>query len=418
METLLPPATRPQGIHFVKVECNLDFSTLKTNPNSRSNIQFYAELPKRANTNNLVEGTDYPSEVQLLQALDDVLNAAIANEEAAVNAGGDLRPFHVATLIAQNNRDLNRNSRNNALADIATRANSVNFNGDGNWLQACNTVEDVKASLLETSPFLLSEPAFDSNIALVDEKKFQKEFIALIMEVAYLPLKEMIFEYVCPSLKNEPFMLFKSVCQESPDKDDASKVTILSVQQYSDIFNGLMNSLPTETVWPIDVHEFYVSNKAQDLRERMEADGYKSHQVNQSKMPYDQIKLIEEARKRALLAEKTLESQVRLIQNQLQNSHGFFLNSGEKVMFSPAEKTMKYYKNELAEPKTVVPCWGCKSTDHRWYDSILKQVVCPRRNDPSCQKRAEEAREKFKKMKKIRATNIKNGKRKVVTSNC
>ena len=66
VETLLPVPMRPQGIHFVKLECNLDFSTLKTSPNSRSMLpQFYLELPLSANVNNLVEGTDYPYDAQL-----------------------------------------------------------------------------------------------------------------------------------------------------------------------------------------------------------------------------------------------------------------------------------------------------------------------------------------------------------------
>ena len=34
VETLLPREARPQGIHFVKFECILDFSTLRTSPNS------------------------------------------------------------------------------------------------------------------------------------------------------------------------------------------------------------------------------------------------------------------------------------------------------------------------------------------------------------------------------------------------
>jgi hypothetical protein len=115
------------------------------------------------------------------------------------------------------------------------------------------------------------------------------------MEVAFEPLKKVIFNYVCPNLKNEPFQLFKSVCQETQDPDDSGKTTKISVQQYVDIFNGLMRSLPSETEWLVDVHEFFIRNLSPELREKMESDGYTTHLQSNSKDPFNQIKLIEEA---------------------------------------------------------------------------------------------------------------------------
>ena len=77
----------------------------------------------------------------------------------------------------------------------------------------------------------------------------------------------------------------------------------------------------------------------------MESDGYTAHLESNKKDPFTQIKLIEEARRKALAAEKTLTSQVKMIQDQLKNSHGFFTTaSGEQVLFSPAERTLQYYK--------------------------------------------------------------------------
>ena len=66
-----------------------------------------------------------------------------------------------------------------------------------------------------------------------------------------------------------------------------------------------------------------------------------------------QIKLIEEVRRKALIAEKTLNSQVKMICDQLQNSHSFFTSSGEQVLFSPAEHAIQYYKNQNSSTTNV-----------------------------------------------------------------
>ena len=166
-----------------------------------------------------------------------------------------------------------------------------------------------------------------------------------------------------------------------------------------------MRSLPSESEWLIDVHEFFIRNLSPELREKMESDGYTTHLQNNKKDPFTQIQLIEEARCKALTAGKTLSNQVKMIHHQLQNAHGFLTTaSGEKVLFSPAERTIQHYKKEQPyNPNSTqnyspkVMCWGCGGSDHRWYDRLTKKVVCPNGNNPTYIKNAATARKKIKK---------------------
>ena len=60
-----------------------------------------------------------------------------------------------------------------------------------------------------TSPFLLSKPAFDSNVAAMDAKKFISEFDELIIKTAYEPLKQVIFSQVF--LTQHKFVCFPTI---------------------------------------------------------------------------------------------------------------------------------------------------------------------------------------------------------------
>jgi hypothetical protein len=408
VETLKPTAIRPQGIHFVKLECKLDFSSLGVEPTRRNVINFYALLPITTNIVTEVDGEDYPSEANLIELQQAVTTATTEHAEAIREELDRFIPARLLTLtLAENALTMARQRREEALIRVTARAHGVNFNGASDWLETQTSEMSLRAYLhgeiigsSDLSPFLISKPSFDSNIASKDDKAFKTAFNSLVMDVAFEPLKKVIFNYVCPNLKNEPFQLFKSVCQETQDPNDPNKTTKISVQQYVDIFNGLMRSLPSETEWLVDVHEFFIRNLSLELREKMEADGYTSHLESNKKDPFTQIKLIEEARRKALSAEKTLSSQVKMIRDQLQSAHGFLTTaSGEKVLFSPAERTLQYYKNQQPGGQFHTPnimCWGCGSPDHRWYDRLTKQVVCPNGKNPVFIKNAAIAREKLK----------------------
>ena len=279
VETLKATSVRPLGLHFVKFACNLDFSILGVDPTKRNVINFYALLPITTNIVTEVEGEDYPSEAQLIE-LQTAVNTATAQHAEAVT--GNLERFIPARLLAitlaQNDLNSSRQRREQALIRVAARAHGVNLNGASDWLESQTSEVSLKAFLhgeiigsSDLSPFLISKPSFDSNIASKHEKGFKDEFNSLVMDVAFEPLKKVIFDYVCPNLKNEPFQLFKSVCQETQDPNDPSKTTKISVQQYVDIFNGLMRSLPSESEWLVDVHEFFIRNLSPELTPRISA---------------------------------------------------------------------------------------------------------------------------------------------------
>jgi hypothetical protein len=413
VETLQDLALRPQGIHFVKLRCNLDFSSLGVPASSNSAIDFYACLPITANDAiaPAVEN-DIPTIDQLNALRDELATARTALE----NAEGDQRvAAEQAVTTARNAFNSAQDLRNTGVAAATARANGANFNGPSSWLSDLTSSEELSTFLSSDggpspllTPFLLSKPAFDSNIAKMDTKSFKDQFDTLVIELAYEPLKKVIFDYVCPSIKNEPFQLFQAVCQETPDPEDPNKRIKISVQQYADIFNGLMRSLSSDSEWLVDVHEYFMKNLASDIREKMESNGYNVHMQSSSKLPFNQIKLMENARKQALHAEKSLNSQAKMIQTQLQNNHGFYANLGQ-AHFSPAERTMNHYKKDEFNPdfkRPSVVCWGCKKNTHRWYDKVLKKVVCPDGNNPAYIKAAALAKKEFNQKVRDRAARL------------
>ena len=220
IETLKPIAIRPQGIHFVKLSCKLDFSSLGVEPSTLSTINYYSSLPITANVVTEVEGTDYPSEEQIL-TLANAVNTAVTFHQAAIDGDMTARTINthqLAITLAENELLRNRQNRKNTLTRIQSRENGVNFNAPSNWLESKTSPIALKAFLhgnvigsTGLYPFLISKPSFDSNVASKNEKLFRSEFNTLVMGVAFEPLKKVIFDYVCPNLKNEPFQLFKSV---------------------------------------------------------------------------------------------------------------------------------------------------------------------------------------------------------------
>ena len=70
IETLKPIATRPQGIHFAKFSCKLDFSSLGVEHTTINTINYYSTLPITTNIVTEIEGTDYASEEQINEFVD------------------------------------------------------------------------------------------------------------------------------------------------------------------------------------------------------------------------------------------------------------------------------------------------------------------------------------------------------------
>ena len=83
--TLKSVSTWPQGIHSIKLSCNLDVSTLGDASSNQSTINFYVSLPINTNINTEVEGVDYLNEAQIMDLEAALLAAQNAHTEAIVH---------------------------------------------------------------------------------------------------------------------------------------------------------------------------------------------------------------------------------------------------------------------------------------------------------------------------------------------
>ena len=414
MEVLLPPHERPQGIYFVKFRCNLDFTSVGVSAKRHTYVDYYARLPITSNAAafpvDLTKANPTDTELKILE---DAFNAAEKAHTDCKDANTDPAKIALkeAVVAAKKAWDDGKAKRFQSDLDIASKARKIsklksgaNFNKASNWFTSLTSKNHLLQELSETgthvyslSPFLLSRPAFDSNTAEIDQKAFDNNLQGMILEVAFDPLKKVIFNYICPNLKDEPFQLFQSVCQETIDSSNPSSTTKITVEHYADIFNNLMRSLPSDSndEWTVDVHQYFIQNLATDIREKMESDGYKDHLSSTSKLPFNQIKLLDNARRKALLAQKSLQSQASMIKSQIENTHGFFTSTENigALYTSPAERTISHYKGSATG---VQKCWGCLGEGHRWYCTKTKRVVCPHGSNPIFIKRAAEARERLR----------------------
>ncbi len=434
-EVLLPAHERPQGIYFIKFRCNLDFTSVGVDAHKFTYVDYYAKLPTTSNASSipidLTKASPSDAELASLQhALDQATDAhskCTAVDTDPVKSGLKITELNAAKALTE--AKAKRSESDKAIALKTARydkiKSGVNFNKPSTWFIDLKSKNDLLQALSENSmqvyslnPFLLAKPAFDSNTAEMETKKFEDNLQSIIFDVAYEPLKKVIFNYICPNLKDEPFQLFQSVCQESIDPTNSSATVKISVEHYSDTFNSLMRSLPsnTDVEWSVDVHQYFVKNLAQDIRDKMENDGYKAHLSATSKQPFAQIKLLDDARKKALAAQKSLQNQASMIRAQIENSHGFLAmsnqqsnhNDGNTALFSsPAENTINRYKGASPGSGLSIRCWGCGDDTHRWWCNKQNRVICPKANDPQCIKNASEARERLRQRNRDRANSRK-----------
>jgi len=109
----------------------------------------------------------------------------------------------------------------------------------------------------------------------------------------------------------------------------------------------------------------------------------------------------------ALAAESSLRTMVKMIATHTV-TNSFLANpwSPESTIVpvnaSVAERTLQKSKEST--------CWGCGATDHRWYDSVTKVFLCPKKNDPTCIARADSMRQQFREKRATKKNKSKGGK--------
>ena len=340
-------ATRPDGLCFAKIRCNFDFKSVTNKKVTTTPTALNYFIP-------LAQGTN------------------------SSRTGGLTETF----LGVINWFDLIK-SATDPISALRTHISS-------------NILPGVSA---QSGPFILTAPSFDSAYAQVDQPGFASKLKSNTYDAAFLSLLQEIAEVACHDLATDPFQLFQSISQVTPNPEDSTKTDKIDVVTYNDLYNSLLPSLPVDVPeWSVDVHRYYVENLALDIKSKMEMNGYKDHKITVSRSPFSQIQMIGKARAEAAKAERELNQQISLIHSQMNGGHGFMTvpqGSGTSILSSAAERALQQAK----DPKRRNTCWGCGG-DHSWYDRVIKKVVCPRANNPDCIAKAKARHDEFIKTNK------------------
>ena len=83
-EVLQEPILRPNGIHFVKLKCKFDFSSLGVSPFTQTSLEYYAKLPITSNLN-VIDLTPYNEELSNLKLRVDRVSRDVANLQASLH---------------------------------------------------------------------------------------------------------------------------------------------------------------------------------------------------------------------------------------------------------------------------------------------------------------------------------------------
>ena len=279
-------------------------------------------------------------------------------------------------------------------ADWATSTRSRNISAY--WDHP--TAMKVPFDLAESS---IKDKASDAEMNLASAKN---RLDNIIYQAAENHIKKAIFEHICPNYVDDPAAAILKIKQVTVDDIDSSKTITLSVSQYHDRILSLMEQLGSSKDYSIDVAQHFYQNLSPKIKEKVKLDGYQGDSKINSRGPFDQFQLIKDLLFRATSAEAHLEREKHSIQ-EIMNSHHSFISVPLTVNNSTAEKTIKSYK----DPQGAV-CWGCGG-NHAWYSTTLKQVTCPKADDPAVQANAAIKFKEYKQRKKERYENYKKKKK-------
>uniref|UniRef100_A0A6U5ES08 Uncharacterized protein n=1 Tax=Corethron hystrix TaxID=216773 RepID=A0A6U5ES08_9STRA len=158
--------------------------------------------------------------------------------------------------------------------------------------------------------------------------------------------------------------------------------------------------------WTNNPATHFVNNLSKYIRTKLEKSGYKNRLGRASTRPYDQLLLINNAYKQAIIAEFNINDTRGMILHKLKYMHDLS-GSTSPSFVSAAENTISHYKFE--KPKYKRKCWGCGSPDHIWVKSKHeKNIICPHKNDPHVQENAKKAFAEFNRKKNEKKERTKN----------
>ena len=65
-------------------------------------------------------------------------------------------------------------------------------------------------------------------------------------EAAFNSLHQEISEVACQEVATDPFQLFRPISQVAPNLEDSSKVEMIDIATYNNLYNSLLPSLPID----------------------------------------------------------------------------------------------------------------------------------------------------------------------------
>lgn len=328
-----------------------------------------------------------PADVLYAKLSTDISFAAIDSTAVTIH------PFTFYIRLQQETRTVQDNNGNDVIL--------TTFFGPDDWVtRGDQTIIDqviMHPQRIE-KPFDLEEPAISSDkiaaaVIKIETAWTRLENISLL--ACWNIICKRVFAQVCPDMQSDPVTVIQE-CHQIGTKSDGEKYK-LSVEQYFQSLNRLLNFLPKIGTWPLDVVQNFISHSKKEIREELNSpkSSFRYNPLTTSKAPHEQMINLQKAYSAALAIEKSQNNMKLIAQNELKSSHAFMATAH----FSLADKAMKENGKKLEKI-----CWGCKSTEHQYTDRSGK-VICPKASDPSVMAEAAKCREEYNKKRRARRNN-------------
>jgi hypothetical protein len=256
----------------------------------------------------------------------------------------------------------------------------------------CLLILDV---VIQNGPIALLHADFNLGEANIDSNGLVEKIHAKILKLGFNHIAHSIFAQLCPNYSDQPHAALDLI-QQSGISPDGQLVTSSVIEFYQCIMNA-SRPFQSQRTYPVSICDVFI----QKLDHRITASFQKNYPAHATTHRLDttyqrqQLSII-------LSAAQSAEDEVRQVQDIARSlvgqGQGFFMQPlyGQQIFAYPsqAETTLTQYAGGDVGGRPPQKYWGCGSLDHVWRRARGK-ILCPKKDDPTVQKRAHEAHMKW-----------------------
>ena len=228
--------------------------------------------------------------------------------------------------------------------DSGTMVNLNTFRGPDDWANSTDqgVIDTVlKSSRAIEKPFNLIPPSI-TDIHADAQVEITKKWVSLksmAYEAMWKVLCKKILEQLCPNVQDDPTVIIQGIHQKTTDGSGSE--VLMTVTQYFRAISNMTQFFSRTEIWPIDVVQHFLTHLDLKVRNQMKSSGFSYSSGTATRMPFEQTKDLCLAFTAASQAEKDINIRKEEVMDNIKTNHVLAL----QVNASQCEDTLKKYKD-------------------------------------------------------------------------